>query len=279
MLLPRGLAVRLIALPLLLATSIALSACASTGETEPENLPAAERAGIMERLGTSLSTACGPTAGCYGLAVRLAGFLWEYRESFSVQTRVYRCVGQYALGAGYRWGVRRFVSEIDNEAQATSMVTYLYECAVPEWARAWFDGQEDEPPVPPGEVAPPPGQVRTRPATIPPVTTAPTTPAALMPATPASPAANTPGIAPAAPATPAAAASSPQQPAGVRRNPAPATTRPTGTSEPAPVVGPPMPPSGAAARARAASPAASEIPAAPRPQTTAPIRPSPATVP
>jgi hypothetical protein len=133
MLLPRGLAVRLIALPLLLATSIALSACASTGETEPENLPAAERAGIMERLGTSLSTACGPTAGCYGLAVLLAGFLWEYRESFSVQTRVYRCVGQYALGAGYRWGVRRFVSEIDNEAQATSMVTYLYECAVPEW--------------------------------------------------------------------------------------------------------------------------------------------------
>ncbi|WP_151986941.1 hypothetical protein [Rhizobium sp. EC-SD404] len=275
---------RLIALPLLLATSIALSACASTGETEPENLPAAERAGIMERLGTSLSTACGPTAGCYGLAVRLAGFLWEYRESFSVQTRVYRCVGQYALGAGYRWGVRRFVSEIDNEAQATSMVTYLYECAVPEWARAWFDGQEDEPPVPPGEVAPPPGQVRTRPATIPPVTTAPTTPAALMPATPDYPAANTPGIAPAAPATPAdaAAASSPQQPAGVRRNPAPATTRPTGTSEPAPVVGPPMPPSGAAARTRAAAPAAtgpSETPAAPRPQTTAPIRPTPATAP
>lgn len=247
---------RLIALPLLLATSIALSACASTAETEPENLPAAERAGLMERLGTSLSSACGPTAGCYGLALRFAGFLWEYRDSFSVQTRVYRCVGQYALGAGYRWGVRRFVSEIDNEAQATSMVTYLYECAVPEWARAWFDGEEDVAPVPPGEIAPPPRQTGPGPATLAPMPGAPSNPAALAPAAPAA----TPAIGPAAPSTPT-------------------TTRQTGAAERPSVIGPPMPPSGAAVRPRVAPPTASEAPAGARPQAIGPNRPAPATAP
>ena len=107
---------------------------------------------MMERLGSSLRSACGADDYCAGMAVRLAGFLWEYRESFSVQTRVYRCVGQYALRQGYRFGVSRFVGEIGGEAEATSMVTYLYECAVPGWARAWFDGQETTPPIPPDEV-------------------------------------------------------------------------------------------------------------------------------
>jgi hypothetical protein len=144
---------------LILLAVLVIGGCATTADETPENLPESERVGMMQRLGTALRSACGQNNECYGMAARFAGFLWEYRESFSVQTRVYRCVGQYALREGYGWGARRFVGQIRDDTQATGMVTYLYECAVPSWARGWFDGEENEPPVPPGEIrtAPAPG--------------------------------------------------------------------------------------------------------------------------
>lgn len=114
-----------------------------------------ERAGVMQRLGATLNSACGENSDCAAVAARFAGFLWEYRDSFSVQARVYRCVGQYAVQQGYGWGVRRFVDEIGSAEEATGMTRYLYECAVPGWARNWFDSgaAPGEAPVPPEEIA------------------------------------------------------------------------------------------------------------------------------
>ncbi|WP_157928741.1 hypothetical protein [Pararhizobium haloflavum] len=111
----------------------------------------------MQRLTTSLSGACGEDNACYTMALRFAGFAWQYRENLLIQTRVYRCVGQYALKSGYRYGMQRFADDIADEAEAKGMVSYLYECAVPGWARSWFESDE-------AIASAPPSAVRTRPA-------------------------------------------------------------------------------------------------------------------
>jgi hypothetical protein len=147
-----------------IALSVLVSACSATGgpatQAEPDMAPA-ERVGMMGRLGNALQAACGENNSCAGQAVRFAGFLWEYRENAFIQTRVYRCLGQYALRQGYSWGVRRFVDGIADEQQASGVLAYMYQCAVPGWARSFFDADDPSVPEPPAQR---PAGMRTAPA-------------------------------------------------------------------------------------------------------------------
>lgn len=135
---------------ILLTLTILLAGCATAPDPEVASLPEEERISIMESLGGRLRSACGENNECLVTAARFAGYLWEYRQSVSIQTRVYRCVGQYALQRGYRWGVRRFISDIAPDDEAPGMVEYLYTCAVPEWVRTRLNAVRapDFPPAP-----------------------------------------------------------------------------------------------------------------------------------
>lgn len=142
----------------LIPSVLGLAGCTTGSMSGLDGASEAETAGLTQRLGAALGSACGENRDCTATAARFAGFLWEYRESFSVQARVYRCVGQYAVQQGYGWGARRFVDEMADEEEATGMAAYLYECAVPGWARNWFDdgAEPGEAPVPPEDVTDPP---------------------------------------------------------------------------------------------------------------------------
>lgn len=114
---------------------------------EAENIAGEEGASLMTRLGERVSTACGGDNSCYATAGRVAGYVWQYRESVAIQVRVFRCVGQYAVISGYRFGVRRFIGERPTREDGPGMVAYLYDCAVPDWATNAF-ADDTTPPVP-----------------------------------------------------------------------------------------------------------------------------------
>lgn len=130
--------------------------------SEEETIAPEEGASLMARLGERVQTACGADTSCLAIAGRVAGYVWQYRESVTIQARVFRCVGQYGVTRGYRWGVRRFIGDGGKPADGPGMVTYLYECAVPDWARKAFETDPAaNPPVPRAGVAA--GQTRTEP--------------------------------------------------------------------------------------------------------------------
>lgn len=134
-----------------------------------EEIDEAEGASLMTRLSERVRDACvsesdadvlafgrtEKTNDCYAMARRVAGYLWQYRQSVAIQAQVFRCVGQYAVVSGYRWGVRRFIGAAASTDE-TGMVAYLYHCAVPEWARnaVSADNPADGAPVPPEFVSP-----------------------------------------------------------------------------------------------------------------------------
>lgn len=150
--------------PMAVLALLLFAGCASTPDPELTTLPEEERVSLMEGLGGRLRNACGENNECLATAARFAGYLWEYRQSVTIQTRVYRCVGQYALKRGYRWGVRRFIADIAPDEEAPGMVEYLYTCAVPEWARNRLQAMvaPGDPPVPATnvDVQVPPGELQ-----------------------------------------------------------------------------------------------------------------------
>lgn len=147
-----------------------LAGCSTTNRPD-SNTPAAaeeetiapeEGASLMARLGERVQTACGADTSCLAIAGRVAGYVWQYRESVTIQARVFRCVGQYGVTRGYRWGVRRFIGSGEQTTDGPGMVSYLYECAVPDWARKAFETDPAaNPPLPRAGVAA--GQMRTEP--------------------------------------------------------------------------------------------------------------------